>query len=287
MQRSLPVTITCWIVILWSALGGTVSALRLTRVVDTATIYLVVLSIAKIACAIAILRGVRGSRVAFLVLYFVGATLLGPYFQWREIQEERLLGTYVIGFVLFFVYWLVLAPPDFGWFVRHRAFFARFFARAFVVVSALLVGAFVVRAALDLWAAATYRPVEAEILATDVRDASVSTTRQRDPMSGSSQSRSTTTVVTYDPKITFRYTVDGRTYERTGFTTWGSTLSSTFSPETIRDKYEAGTKQTCFYDPINPSRAVLEFGVSPYYAFAFFALIMLTIARSIAASVLS
>jgi Protein of unknown function (DUF3592) len=286
-ERPLPVTVAAWIILLWSGLAGTVSALRLARVVDLPTVYMVVLSLAKIVCAIAILRGVRGARVAFLVLYFVAVTIAGPYVHWREIVNDRLLGTYVIAFVLFFVYWIALAPPNLGWLVRNRAVFARFGARAFVTVSALLVAFFVVRAALDLYAAMFYRRAEAEIVAADVRDADVSTSMQRDPTSSSNRARSTTTIVTHDPKITFRYTVDGQTYERTGFTTFGSTLTATFSPAKVRDKYEVGTKQICFYDPFNPSRAVLEFGVSPYYAFAFFALILLTIARTIAAHVLS
>jgi len=294
-ERPRGLTITCWVVIVWSALGGTLAVLRLARVMNAASIYHLVLSVAKIACAIAMLRGVSESRRIFLLLYLGAALILGPAFYWSELGS--LMPTFVIGFLLFFAYLAILTRPEvlryFGEeegprisFERFRVPLIRLGARAFVAIAMLLVAGFIARAVLDVYALVTYKRADAVIVDANVRDADVTTRMQRDPTQSTSDARSTTTIVTYDPKITFRYVVDGRTYERTGFTTFGSTLSATFSPASIREKYAVGTQTTCWYDPHDPSRAVLEFGVSPYYAFAFFALIMLTIARTVAAHVI-
>jgi hypothetical protein len=47
----------------------------------------------------------------------------------------------------------------------------------------------------------------------------------------------------------------------------------------VRETFTPGSIHRCWYDPSHPERAVLQRGISPYYGFAFFNLILFTIGR--------
>lgn len=305
MSRPIPVSVLAWLFLAWSLLGGTVTALRIARTGgDFIAFYDVTVYWSWVVCTIGMLRRSNLARVAFLWIYAVTALALDFTIRW----EEALIPNYVLNGVMFVVVFIFLTldgvlrwfdAEPWPWaperltqaveraFMASRHSIARAAATAAVGVAWLLVGFFVVRALLDVYAAIVYQPAPAHIVAADVRDADVSTVTLR-PGEGGNTGRTnqrSTRIVTYDPKITFRYAVKGKTYERTGFTTFGTTLGAITSPASVRDKYVVGSMQTCWYNPANPSQAVLAFGISPYYAFLPFVLILLVITRTIRASV--
>jgi hypothetical protein len=101
----------------------------------------------------------------------------------------------------------------------------------------------------------------------------------------------------YRPEITFRYQVEGRTYQCTGWDSWavsgayGGGSYERFSR--VLDRYEIGASYPCWFDPEDPSKAVLVRRVRPLYVLAVLplALIVLgamglhgSLARSVASS---
>ena len=122
-----------------------------------------------------------------------------------------------------------------------------------------------------------YKQTTAQIVSADVREADV---RNVDARSRGG-SRNTTQIVTYDPSITYHYRIDGKLFTASTFSTFGTTVSAMFHTDQIRDRYTPGSEHPVWYDPSHPEEAVLERGISPYYLFAFFNLILFGMGRVI------
>lgn len=70
------------------------------------------------------------------------------------------------------------------------------------------------------------------------------------------------TKTTYSPKISFEYEVEGRRYE-SNRVTFGNVGSSYERAKQVVDRYSIGNEVVVFYDPAEPTRAVLEPGKGP------------------------
>ena len=65
------------------------------------------------------------------------------------------------------------------------------------------------------------------------------------------------------PKVLYRYTVYGESYTADRLTFGGDPGSNRVSAKKIVDKYPVGMTLTVYYDPNDPSVAVLNIGTSP------------------------
>ncbi|GJM06207.1 MAG: hypothetical protein DHS20C09_22030 [marine bacterium B5-7] len=63
---------------------------------------------------------------------------------------------------------------------------------------------------------------------------------------------------TYVPSIHYEYEVDGKTYQSKRYKYLGDGYSNTQDAQSIVDGYPVGSKQTAYYNPNNPSEAVLH-----------------------------
>ncbi len=77
----------------------------------------------------------------------------------------------------------------------------------------------------------------------------------------SRSSSSGNTSVTYGADITYDYVVDGHTYEGSRVAVGDIRTSNRSRAERIVERYAAGTPVEVFYNPDDPSRAVLEAGL--------------------------
>jgi Protein of unknown function (DUF3592) len=66
----------------------------------------------------------------------------------------------------------------------------------------------------------------------------------------------------FRPEIEIEYRVDGETYRPTTYDAAGMYSISRESAEQALDRFEVGEKYPCWYDPIDPGRAVLVLGYS-------------------------
>jgi hypothetical protein len=73
----------------------------------------------------------------------------------------------------------------------------------------------------------------------------------------------------YRPEITFRYQVEGRTHQCTGWDSWA--VSGDYGGggrefyERVLDRYQVGASYPCWFDPKDPSKAVLVRRLRPLY----------------------
>lgn len=76
----------------------------------------------------------------------------------------------------------------------------------------------------------------------------------------------------YRPEITFRYRVGRDAYQCTGWDSWalaGDYGGGSYADyQRVLDRYEIGDSYPCWYDPADPSRAVLVRRVRPLYVLA-------------------
>lgn len=84
----------------------------------------------------------------------------------------------------------------------------------------------------------TFRPVEATILESAVRDG---------PGRGAN----------FYPHVRFAYIVDGTSYVSSTYGSGGWTSEREEKPRAIAARYAVGTRHTAWYDPAEPARAVL------------------------------
>jgi len=61
----------------------------------------------------------------------------------------------------------------------------------------------------------------------------------------------------YRPRISYEYTANGNRQTSSRFS-FGSSIGKRSWAEKISDQYKTGTNQTCYFDPANPSEAVLR-----------------------------
>jgi len=66
----------------------------------------------------------------------------------------------------------------------------------------------------------------------------------------------------YLPRIHYEYEVDGRTYQSKRFNYFGKGYDSTQDAQEIVDRYPVGSIQSAYYNPGNPSEAVLHKSMS-------------------------
>lgn len=74
--------------------------------------------------------------------------------------------------------------------------------------------------------------------------------------------RSGRTRTVYRPEFDIRHEVAGKSYEARTFRIVPSSTSDRASQEAILGRFETGHAYPCWYDPADPSRVVLEKGVS-------------------------
>ena len=68
---------------------------------------------------------------------------------------------------------------------------------------------------------------------------------------------------TYKPKIRYRYHVDGREYTSVRYDLLDGSTSAKSAQQAIVDRHPVGSTAVVYYDPDDPSRAVLDRSVSP------------------------
>jgi hypothetical protein len=85
---------------------------------------------------------------------------------------------------------------------------------------------------------------------------------------------------TYGVELHFRYDAGGRLHERKGYDVLGGTSSGRRGKEAILDRYEVGQTATCWFDPEEPSYAVIDRSLSWIYLLAFIPLIFVVIGGS-------
>jgi len=68
----------------------------------------------------------------------------------------------------------------------------------------------------------------------------------------------------YRPQVHITYTVNGQTYDRWTYDISGDYLDSQADAQVILEQFTLGSMWHCFYDPINPSIAVVVRGYSPW-----------------------
>lgn len=85
-----------------------------------------------------------------------------------------------------------------------------------------------------------------------------STSRSSRKHGGSSTRKKTV----YRPEFHIRHEVGGKSYEARTYRIVESSTSSKASQEAILERFETGKTYPCWYDPADPSRVVLEKGVS-------------------------
>jgi hypothetical protein len=124
---------------------------------------------------------------------------------------------------------------------------------AFLLVGVGFGSFFVAHAWRDVRTFTLWRPTTCTILAKDIRSTG-----------GSGKSKPS-----YRPDITFRYEVGGKEYRCTGWDSWA--LSGAYGGgsykyyERVLDRYQVGRAYPCWYDPSDPSLAVLVRRVRPLY----------------------
>ena len=129
-------------------------------------------------------------------------------------------------------------------------------AVAFLAVGLGFGGFFASHAWQDLRVFTVWKPTTCTILDKEIRSSS-----------GPGSSRPS-----YRPAITFRYQVAGREFRCTGWDSWA--LSSIYGGgsaryyERVLDRFEVGRTYPCWYNPGDPSRAVLERRIRPLYLLA-------------------
>ncbi len=127
---------------------------------------------------------------------------------------------------------------------------------AFLAVGLAFGSLFAARAWRDVRVFTAWRPATCTIL-----DKTISSSR------GSSRSGPS-----YRPDVTFRYEVAGTEHRCTGWDSWA--LAGDYGGgsykfyERVLDRYEVGRSYPCWYDPTDPSRAVLARRVRPLYVLA-------------------
>jgi Protein of unknown function (DUF3592) len=129
-------------------------------------------------------------------------------------------------------------------------------AFAFLAVGLGFGSLFAIRAWRDVRVFTVWKPTTCTILATQL-----GSTR------GSGKSGPS-----YRPEISFRYRVGGKTFTCTGWDSWA--LAGDYGGgsakfyERVLDRYEVGRTSPCWYDPADPSQAVLVRRVRPLYLLA-------------------
>ncbi|TAM49209.1 MAG: DUF3592 domain-containing protein [Acidobacteria bacterium] len=129
-------------------------------------------------------------------------------------------------------------------------------AVAFLAVGLGFGSLFAVRAWRDVRVFTVWKPTTCTILAT-----------QLGSTSGSGKSGPS-----YRPEISFRYEVGGKTFTCTGWDSWA--LSGDYGGGSAKfygrvlDRYEVGATSRCWYDPGDPSQAVLVRRIRPLYVLA-------------------
>jgi hypothetical protein len=69
----------------------------------------------------------------------------------------------------------------------------------------------------------------------------------------------------YRPRVKIRYQVENQTYETSTYDVTGSFTSGREDKQALLDKLEVGREYKCWYDPLNPSQAVLVRGYSWWF----------------------
>ena len=129
-------------------------------------------------------------------------------------------------------------------------------ALAFLAVGLGFGSLFAVRAWRDARVFTVWKPTTCTILATQL---------------GSTRG-SGTSGPSYRPEISFRYEVGGKTFTCTGWDSWA--LAGDYGGGSAKfygrvlDRYEVGATSPCWYDPADPSQAVLVRRVRPLYLLA-------------------
>ena len=138
-------------------------------------------------------------------------------------------------------------------------------ALVFLAVGLLFGSFFAVRAWRDVRTFTVWRPATCTVL-----DKTISST-----------SRSGKSGPSYRPDITFRYEVDGKELRCTGWDSWalfgdygGGSLKYF---ERVLDRYEVGRAYPCWFDPGEPSRAVLVRHVRGLYVLAVLPLVFVSL----------
>ena len=129
-------------------------------------------------------------------------------------------------------------------------------ALAFFAVGALFGSFFAVHAWRDVRVFTVWRPTSCTIVAKELGSSG-----------GSGSSRPS-----YRPQIAFRYEVRGKEYTCSGWDSWalsgGYGGGSAKYYERVLDRYEIGSTYPCWYDPADPSKAVLVRRLRALYVLA-------------------
>lgn len=296
--RPAGVTVVCGLVLAWSSFVAILSLLSLSRGSALDASWGLLEAVAKIALAAAMLKRNDAARRVFITFWFVAALVIDPIVFRRELADAGFLVRTVFVVLFGIVYAVILSERSarlwFGaseseliaklrekWAARMRESppIARL-GKVLVVVSSCLLLFFAWHVWLDL-TTLTWKKGEAVIVEAEVKGNVVRKVSSSNSEMNSSGTRATTTeIVSYDPEITYRYWVEGTEYTSSQFATFRSTLSAIFKPDAVRERYVPESRQEIWYDPKHPEKAVLQRGISPYYVFAFFVLIMFGIGRS-------
>lgn len=288
------VTIVAYFVIVVSSLMGVAYLTALPR---PEAVWGIIESATKIALAIGMLKRVPWAPIAFLACWFLAALGVDLVVYRSQLHDPAFLAPRAIIVLAGVVYAVVLTRPNVRqWFGEDVPEISAEQRRRRIGVVGATAGALLVGAssALLLFFAwhlyldaltLTWKKAPATIVASDIRGNVVrQVPRSGRPEDSSADERgatqaTTTEITTHDPVITYRYVVDGTTYASSKFSTMKSTLSAVAAPERLRARYAPGSVQECWYDPNEPSNAVLQRGISPYYVFAPFLLIVLAVGR--------
>jgi hypothetical protein len=129
-------------------------------------------------------------------------------------------------------------------------------AAAFLVVGLLFGSLFAARAWRDVRIFTVWRPATCTVVEMNLRSTG-----------GSGRSKPS-----YRPDITFTYEVGGKQFRCTGWDSWA--LAGDFGGGSheyytrVLERYEVGRAYPCWYDPADPSRAVLVRRIRPLYILA-------------------
>lgn len=133
---------------------------------------------------------------------------------------------------------------------------------------------FAARAWRDIRIFTAWQPAQCTIISLEIGSQRSSRVRTGGPyIAGRSES--------YRPEITFRYVVDGIEYDCTGWDSWA--LAGDYGGGShkyylrVLDRYEIGQTYPCWYDPADPSQAVLVRRVRPLYILALFPLALVAL----------
>ncbi|MFO7713634.1 DUF3592 domain-containing protein [Desulfosarcina sp.] len=133
---------------------------------------------------------------------------------------------------------------------------------------------FAVRAWQDIRVFTVWQPTQCTVISLGIGAQQSIRIRAGGPRTtGSSES--------FRPQVTFRYVVDGIEHECTGWDSWA--LAGDFGGGSrkfylrVLDRYEIGQTYPCWYDPAEPSQAVLVRRVQPLYLLAFFPMALMVL----------